>query len=240
DTLFRGNSGSLEYLSIVLTDYSMDILQKYKVFVKGKYTQLSHISLIDNKHHSEELSLSPDLFLAFAIGLFAPNIQSVLFQSKIAFTDMVGSFTSNPYSTNIQTLNLIGTWMTLLELLELVNLLPNMKRLVLDDLATNDGEPSSTLDRSSVNAVYTRYYPLSCRFKHLEVDVDSSDDIYQAAVAAIILAILCPNFVTALVSPDCRDELEFEGDIKKVLESRAYDDHDDRIQVFLQSAFQHV
>ncbi|KAJ2549028.1 hypothetical protein EV175_004601, partial [Coemansia sp. RSA 1933] len=62
DTLFRGNSDSLEYLDIRLDITLLNVLQKYQVFSSGRYSQLSHIAVRDSHITAAEWTANPGLF----------------------------------------------------------------------------------------------------------------------------------------------------------------------------------
>ncbi|KAJ2090561.1 Glycoside hydrolase 2 (Mannanase, beta-galactosidase) [Coemansia sp. RSA 986] len=71
DTLFRGNSDTLEDLDISTDVNLADVQQRYKIFSAGKYLRLRRV-LLNDAHYYSSTVLSPELFIRFAATLITP------------------------------------------------------------------------------------------------------------------------------------------------------------------------
>ncbi|KAJ1899934.1 hypothetical protein LPJ81_004044 [Coemansia sp. IMI 209127] len=226
DTLFRGNSGTLEYMSIIVDDNCIDILQRHGVFGEGKYSRLKHVSLADSGTYygMQQPLLVSDAVLSLAATVITPALEGLSLECEISYEALVGLIDSNPDLKNIQTLRLGKIALTLPKVVELVKRLPNMTRLWCDTIQGNQSH-------SLVNDMCTAQNPISQRLTFVDLSHVYSEDMEVVAKLSLILAIMCPRFVAALVPPDNADT--YRDDIRKAVASGAYDDHGDKIQRFL-------
>ncbi|KAJ2089185.1 hypothetical protein IW138_003648 [Coemansia sp. RSA 986] len=220
DTLFRGNSGTLEHLDIMLGVELADVLQRYNVFSGGKYSQLRNIALFDGEQRFGTI-LTPRQFVNIAVDFISPATRSLQWNYYCSYRDIMSIATANPYADNIQILELTKIETTVYELAALIKLLPNMVKL---SCRPGDGFHRK---RASVNKIYKTYYPLSHRLKYWESCDTTDEDIVYAPTTALVLSILCPNLSTVLVSAETKDEYGFR--LAEDIESGVYDRHMDRI-----------
>ncbi|KAJ2568000.1 hypothetical protein IW140_004245 [Coemansia sp. RSA 1813] len=163
-----------------------DVLQRHNVFSDGKYSQLCHISA-GNIGLNSLIPLSAEAYIRFVIRLIAPATR-YLALSHYRFYD-IDVIAANPYLENIQVLRLTKTTVTLSELFELVNLLPNMSKLA-GTLVTVGLEPDSMKLCGLIDELCTQYYLLSHCLRHWESMIDYYEDNVSAAQTELGFVIL--------------------------------------------------
>ncbi|KAJ2402667.1 hypothetical protein GGI23_000550 [Coemansia sp. RSA 2559] len=227
DTLFRGNSGTLEYMSLIVDDNCIGILQRHGVFGGGKYSRLKHVSLADSGAYYGRQPPVSDAILSFAATVTTAALEGLSLECEITFEELVGLLDSNLAGLrNIQTLGLRRVALTLPKVIELVRRLPNMARLRCDTIL---GDQS----HSNVNGMYKAHYPASQRLTFLDLSHVYGEDMEVVANLSLTLATMCPRFASALVPPD--NAAAYRDNIRKAVASGAYADHRDKIQRFLRN-----
>ncbi|KAJ2402310.1 hypothetical protein GGI23_000806 [Coemansia sp. RSA 2559] len=225
DTVFRGNSATLEYLDITLDASLVSILDRYKVFSSGKYSKLRHISVTKSSSINVELKEFVS-FVRYAISLISPATKSfklVDYSPRQPLTDIIPT---SIFAENIQVLNLSATKLVLLDMLDLIKLLPNMTNFtcfpggVGSEMGKKRGPPIQRLE--------AEYYPLSHRLKCWAVSNTSGIPLRSIALSSLALAILCPNFTYTALPPDKRNMYNFE--LHKITAGGGYDKYAEKIK----------
>ncbi|KAJ1799462.1 hypothetical protein LPJ59_001814 [Coemansia sp. RSA 2399] len=228
DTLFRGNSGTLECMDILVDTNLADTLQRRKVFADCKYSQLCNVSvgIIDA---NDTIPLELDTFIRLSVNFVVPATKSFTLDF-VDLSDIAGLVAESQHLGNIQHLNLTGYTGRLQHLLTIVKLMPSMTKLTCRrDI--NELGPGNLDLGSFIDGLYIMYYPLSHRLRYWEVLVGSDNEIENIAASALALAALCTDFVLAYVPLRYREA--FGHRIKEAIESGLYDKYLDKIQRLL-------
>ncbi|KAJ2658819.1 hypothetical protein IWW48_003806 [Coemansia sp. RSA 1200] len=211
DTIFRGNSNTLEFLDIGIDASLFEILKKYRVFGPGKYLNLQHVSL-SKLHYNEGATFAHGEFEQFAVSLLRPVTKyfGITAENLSYLTDFMSK---SPYRENIQVLDLISFMGTLDELLGIVRLLPNLIKLF-SSSGTIECEPNTVEFREFVDGYNKKECFAKHRLQRWDVGLQYLDDIKFIAPTALAFAALCPNF--ALVCSQYKIE-EYKNKIKEVV-----------------------
>ncbi|KAJ1801713.1 hypothetical protein LPJ59_000004 [Coemansia sp. RSA 2399] len=225
DTVFRGNSATLEYLNITLDTNLVNVLDKYKVFSSGKYSKLRHISVANSSSIQVEL-MGFASFVSYAISLISPATKSfklVDYNPRQPLTDLIPT---SIFAENIQVLDLSATKLVLLDMLDLIKLLPNMT-----DFTCIPGGIGSEMGKkrgSPLQGLEAEYYPLSHRLRCWVVSHTNSIPLRSIALSSLALAILCSNFTFAALPHEKRKLYNFE--LHKITTGGGYDKYTEKIK----------
>ncbi|KAJ2076000.1 hypothetical protein GGH13_000213 [Coemansia sp. S155-1] len=226
DTLFRGNSKTLEYLHMIALPDVILMLRKHKVFTRDSHPRLRRVFILGaNGNLPEYFAGSSGNFLEFVLSI-APNaavraVIGVQFDSEIP--RVLDLFSLHP---SIQTLSLNGTNFTLLTVIKLVKALPMLSDLYSD---------YPMLDRSIavfdwpaiIASSVKRYAPLNKRFKFW--CFSSRGRLTKEMVQCVLLlAVLCPNFNYAMSSGD--NQMEFMLLARKIIASPGFKNYEQRLK----------
>ncbi|KAJ1666651.1 hypothetical protein EV178_002082 [Coemansia sp. RSA 1646] len=226
DTLFRGNSDALEYLNVVFDTNLIDILERYSVFSGGKYSKLRHITA-SKSYSIHTAQMSFESFARFAISLISPATRSFKMIDHSPCQPLFDTISTNAFAENIQILNLGATKLVLLDMLDLIKLLPNIT-----DFTCLPGGIGSDLGKKrgkSMLDLHADYYPLSHRLKCWVIPYTNSIPVRSIALASISLAILCTNFTfTAL--PHSKRKV-YHSELTKALAIEEYSKYAEKIQL---------
>ncbi|KAJ1772742.1 hypothetical protein LPJ74_001268 [Coemansia sp. RSA 1843] len=229
DTLFRGNSGTLEYLDIEVGTRLDDVIRDYSVFADGKYSRICHVSVRKaDVYHVNSPSLGE--LMKIANGIISPKTMSIVLEHDFLEEDDIGILCECPYLENIQALNLGKTELELKDLVKLVKVFPNMTTLICTP-GTIDFEPYSLLLSNFISDLYEEHYPLSQRLRRWHAVMDIEESAGLAVPSAILLAIICPNFVLASVPSE--HLYMFNSVIKIAIKLGFYSDHINKIRRLL-------
>ncbi|KAI9502029.1 hypothetical protein BX070DRAFT_236296 [Coemansia spiralis] len=226
DTLFRGNSNTLEHLNLRIDSYFVKVMQDYNVFANYKYQKLRSIVSLNGSNPNCE-QLDDDTFLRFNLGFLSPATRALsveTFEKSLPVIDIMSAY---PYLDNLRILDIRHTTFELLDICDLIKLLPN-----LTDLGCKHGEISADSKGNEHSTLLERlsliYYPLSQRLKCWVVPATFNFEIKSVAITAIILTILCPSFTFAAVwSPSLNS---YHRKLSSLIASEPYSKYSDRLQ----------
>ncbi|KAJ1664661.1 hypothetical protein EV178_003905 [Coemansia sp. RSA 1646] len=191
DTLFRGNSDTLEYLSITFDTNLMEIVKRYNVFSGGKYSKLSHIAARKTSRINIE-QMGFESFASFATSLISPETRSFKISDYNPQHPLTDAITTNRVAENIRILNLGEAKLVLLDMLDLIKLLPNVT-----DFACLPGGIGLELSKKRgklIQYLYADYYPLSHCLRCWTLPHTNNITARSIALMSIALAILCTKF----------------------------------------------
>ncbi|KAJ2383763.1 hypothetical protein GGI23_007075 [Coemansia sp. RSA 2559] len=225
DTLFKNTSGTLKHLTISIDRKIVDILQKHKVFSKGKYSQIRHITV--GETYKPNLKLPADDFMKFAFGLVVPATRTLSITSEVACQPLVDAIPTCLNAKNIQVLTLRASLFNLLEALNIIRCLPNMTHFV--SRFTGIGPELRGIQQGGTipGSLYADYYPLSHRFKYWDIVSTRNIPTEGMALSAITLAILCPSFICLDVPCNTK---KYDNKLRSALDSGLYDEHAGKIK----------
>ncbi|KAI9502705.1 hypothetical protein BX070DRAFT_226652 [Coemansia spiralis] len=225
DTLFRGNSDTLEYLHIAVDFDFIKLLRDYNVFGDGKYQKLRCV-VSEKLHRAYYRQLDSDEFFRFAFGLLSPATHTISLKDYGNFQPSINTISTCPYLDNLQALDIKYTVLGLSEMRNLIRLLPN-----LTDLCCTPGE--DTADFRDNEQAYlpdcfsSTRHPLSRRLKCWVLPDPSSFRVELVAVVAATLTILCPSFTFAAVAISKRKA--YHQALCKLMSSELYAQYSDRL-----------
>ncbi|KAJ2061153.1 hypothetical protein GGI17_003263 [Coemansia sp. S146] len=226
DTLFRGNSKTLECMHMIALPSIIMMLRERQVFMPDSHPQLQHV-LIQGTNGSlpEYFGGGSGNFLEFVLSIAPDAATRVIIGAQFdrEILRVLDLFTLH---SSIQILSLNGTNFTLLTTIRLVKALP-----LLSDLCSD----YPTLDRSIavfnwadiITSSVKKYAPMGKWFKFwcFSLGGKLTREIVQCVM---LLAVLCPNFNYAMSSGD--NQMEFMLLARKVIASPGFKDFEQRLK----------
>ncbi|KAJ2677082.1 hypothetical protein GGI25_003302 [Coemansia spiralis] len=226
DTLFRGNSGTLEYLHIAVDFEFIKLLQDYSVFGSDKYQKLRCV-ISEKSYGINRRRLDNDEFFRFTFGLLSPATHTISLKDYGNLQPSINIISTCPYLDNLQVLDMKYTILGLSDMCDLIRLLPN-----LTDLCCTPGEVAvdfSGNEQADLSSYFSSiYYPLSKRLKCWVLPDPGSIHVELTAVTAIILTILCPSFTFAAVAIGKRKA--YHEALCNLISSEPYSKYSDQLQ----------
>ncbi|KAJ1891067.1 hypothetical protein LPJ66_007133 [Kickxella alabastrina] len=225
DVIFRGNSDTLEKLSIGIDSEFMDITTRYRIFADtAKFARLQFIGeKFDTITHARTLtSLSDvDAFLPqiMAAASISSSIVRFEFRDKLpGSTFMSAARTYSMFST-IQLIHIADCTLNFADIVTVLQRAPRLRSLnckLSNDAPAIDGKSDAGL----ANYIYASNGVFGKYFQNLGVHVDAGFRKENVGEIVALLAIACPRFTRCRVGRIYRDELNSE--VNKVLETDPY------------------
>ncbi|KAJ2399298.1 hypothetical protein GGI23_002738 [Coemansia sp. RSA 2559] len=230
NTPLRGNNETLEYLNLGVDPEFAILIRNGILFPKLDYPKL-HSVTTDATYRGANEPVPAYLLVKF-IANFVSS-ETLLYRSTLpnSFTDIVGIISTFSYARNITVLALEGSMLSLLQVIEVIRLLPNMTDLS----GYFEGLDPQLQGRRSIDIICNlckRYYPLSKRFKRWRVDRGVDIPIRSFATSAMAIAILCPKFIR--LSTPHESAMELARGVKAAIEGGGYKHYVERLtRIFL-------
>ncbi|KAJ1989607.1 hypothetical protein GGI26_004873 [Coemansia sp. RSA 1358] len=159
DTLFRGNSSTLTYLSMDMRGKLLQIAQEYKIFYQGSHPKLRHIISTDCYGDPTSEHLDTPTYLQFTLDLVSPSTQTLGLNTLYKAQTFLREIPQYPHMLNIQVLNMYDSELTLSDIINLLKQLPNLTYL-----ETNFGGIGAEIEEidfnNLINQPYSLHYPL--------------------------------------------------------------------------------
>ncbi|KAJ2861036.1 Spliceosome-associated protein 49 [Coemansia aciculifera] len=207
DLLFRDNGATLQYLHLPFSAIARNGLGRFNVLKRSGVTKMSRVSTgYVSDLDKSFMTVHPDVPISRQVR----HMLEVAAQLKYA-TDTPGGLIFHalcaiPNMAVLQHLEFGQLWCAVDDIIKLLVVLPNLVSLscgVCKLQAALEAIPVS--ERPS--RLRAQYYPLSRNFRTLHVaypsDTTTAEEI---AYAAIVIAVLCPNFVQMDLPPEQRRE----------------------------------
>ncbi|PIA16486.1 hypothetical protein COEREDRAFT_86888 [Coemansia reversa NRRL 1564] len=228
DTLFRGNSKTLEYLKMIPDTTTFDMLISYRKFAKLQDSNLKHMLIAHTTYRVWKSDWETT-----TVGKFIKTFSSSLRRLSLPVLDMsipnldMANF-SKYFSPSIKVLELKNKEMCLIEFLTILKALPALTSLVCGYSANRHLETQNTY----IDTLYSQNYPLNNNFWHWRPYYKSyANNGKSAAKCAMILAILCPKFGFAEIWSYGRSQ--FNNAIQEELSREPYDKYANKIECLL-------
>ncbi|KAJ2213698.1 hypothetical protein IW140_003690 [Coemansia sp. RSA 1813] len=169
-------------------------------------------------------------FLRFAFGVVSPSTRSFSLLKFRGSYSIVETIASYPAMQNILYLDISDVKLQLTEVIELIQILPN-----LEYLCYSCGGLGSSLGRvlykEMPHILHAKYYPLSMRLKCCGINTFKRTPTRSIAVTAMVLAILCPRLTFAKVPSYLITT--YNSAIENAIRDEPYLEHSDRLESLL-------
>ncbi|KAJ1905369.1 hypothetical protein GGI09_002179 [Coemansia sp. S100] len=193
DTFLRGNSATLEYLSMPLTRSTVAMLQKHSIFTPQSHPRLRHVNI--ECHYD----LVPDSFatntkaLQFILGI-GTKAPTRLTNLPVTGAELIGVIPSLNNLTSVQVLSLNWTTLDLWQAIALLKTLPLLSDLRTLPPVIGPLPADVALDDLPAHVVST-FAPMGTKFRlwHL-FDPDDRNTMDDSLSCVLLLALVCPNF----------------------------------------------
>ncbi|KAJ2556644.1 hypothetical protein EV175_001863 [Coemansia sp. RSA 1933] len=128
DTLFRANIDKLEYLNIDFSAELLDMLQKADIFGNGRASEIGCITanIIYNNHNAVNLDSCAD----HIANLISPKTRVVRTSLLFLHSNVATITSKSPYTGNITVLTLKSIALSLLQMIEIIQSMPQMTDLL--------------------------------------------------------------------------------------------------------------
>ncbi|KAJ2835800.1 hypothetical protein FBU31_001524, partial [Coemansia sp. 'formosensis'] len=230
DTPFRGNTGSLESLSLTLDHMSLSTLQRFKVFTPTSHPMLQcvDISLSDNVQPAHLTTMADLVRFSLSIGPGAP-VRKIddLENDEMAWPQilpLLGTYDS------IQVLVLAKMCPTFWDTITLIRSLP-----LLSDLHTrmpNLREMPAGVNLTQLPTYVILHYPtMGKRFRFWNIVQYRREISNETVHCVLLLALICPNFDYA--TPPSNMCQWFMDKMKAIINTDGYKQYATRLQRLL-------
>ncbi|KAJ2071015.1 hypothetical protein GGH13_003635 [Coemansia sp. S155-1] len=191
DTLFRGNRGTLQKLSISCHALTRNALGRSGLFEPGGLAQLNPIHTI---------LVTGEPYLTTSTGLISEQLHRVLESSTVlklnchaVSGNMFSSLCTAPSTAILRHLTLYNRPCTLNDVVSIVSALPSLVSLTcrIKGSATRIG---LIPENESPGILHGKHYPLSRNFRVLHVPSVKNADIGKVSIVAMQIAVVCPSF----------------------------------------------
>ncbi|KAJ2061211.1 hypothetical protein GGI17_003246 [Coemansia sp. S146] len=198
DVLFRGNSATLEYLSLALYQETVAILSAHCVFTPISHPHLQCVNIIPLSSGTRNDFATPIAYLEYVMSISpGASVRQIADMRSIRNAIIPALSVLGNYAC-IQVLSLPYTELSLWDTISLIKSLP-----LLSDLATknsNLGElPLGVSTPDLPEYVRSNYAPMGKRLRCWHISYFWSYDTVEVVTVALLLALACPNFDYAVV-----------------------------------------
>ncbi|KAJ2863163.1 hypothetical protein GGH94_003791 [Coemansia aciculifera] len=205
DVLFRGNSATLEYLSLALYQETVAILSTHCVFTPTSHPHLQCVNIIPLSSGTRNDFATPIEYLEYVMSIAPGASVRQIADMRSTRNAIVPALSVLGDYACIQVLSLPYTELTLWDIISLIKSLP-----LLSDLATknsNLGELPLGVSTSDLpEYVRTNYTPMGKRLRCWHISYFWSYDTVEVVTVALLLALACPNFDYVAVDDYIRRE----------------------------------
>ncbi|KAJ2402364.1 hypothetical protein GGI23_000766 [Coemansia sp. RSA 2559] len=202
---------------------TVDMLRKYNVFSKGKFPRLRSVHIQHDPDSHTRLSV--EAFMELVFGMLSAKTQILSVLAKDSYRHLVNAISACSFAENFRIFTLDETSLSLLEMLNIIRLLPKMTDFTCGFKGV-DPELDVELGQAIPDHLFSQYYPLNHRFKCWHMRFSSGVTSKDVAVSAIALAVLCPRFTFVKVAINAND---YNKELTDALGSGKYDKHTERI-----------
>ncbi|KAJ2047354.1 hypothetical protein H4S04_004497 [Coemansia sp. S16] len=200
DMLFRGNTGTLEYLNLYLTPGIVSIIKKYSVFTPTSHRYLKYVKIRLPPHYIPKAFATVAEYTRFVLSIAPGASVRIIPNLDKHHEDLTTALSILKGHGYIQILVLPGVRLLLCEAITMVKSLP-----LLSDLTTHIpqlGElPHSVSLTMLPDYVRTTFAPTGKRFRFWHISPVWLTEVNYVEVATfmLLLALACPNFDYAAI-----------------------------------------
>ncbi|KAJ2826580.1 hypothetical protein FBU31_003407 [Coemansia sp. 'formosensis'] len=229
DVLFRGNSGTLEHLELLISDLLVSIIIEYNVFTPTGHPNLRRVL---TKYPVDEMPIFFDttadaLQFMLSIGSGAPRRE---LEGDHSSSDLAPAFLSTLNHASIQVLTLSNFIPELADVIALISSLP-----ALSNLRTSPpviGSITNDVDRDKLPSyILSTYAPVSRRFRYLDHLRFQMTYRLDNVRCVLLVALAYPNYTYS--DQDGGVGKRLKNELKRVIASDMFKPHVSRLQSFL-------
>ncbi|KAJ2022653.1 hypothetical protein GGI06_001724 [Coemansia sp. S85] len=229
DTVFRGNSATLESLTLRTNFEAFNTIQRFRVFTPVSHPKLQYVQVSLNPDTEPRFFDSDIDYMRFVLSIGSDVPVRVVFGAFIAdgIRSVLPAFGE---CTGIQVLNLGYLSLTLWDAIELIKALPLLSDLrasfpVLGQL------PNGVAKHKLPAHVIANYAPTGPCFRFWSHVHYGDSDIKKNVRCMLLLALVCPNFDYA--APSGIDRSLFMAHMKKMIMTDGFRPHATRLRRLL-------
>ncbi|KAJ2057755.1 hypothetical protein GGI17_005451 [Coemansia sp. S146] len=228
DTLFRGNSETLEYLRMHIHTSTFIILRECGVFTHSSHLKLRYVVTPGTPGFSADPAATNAAYMRFVLSIgsnvAARVINGQSYDRNIPYLlQLLGEHKS------MQILTLHGLRFSLLDTISLIKSLP-----LLSDLRTGPPKLDSHLTdipkSQLVETLSDSHAPMGGRFRLWGIGV-RSQPMDEVVECVMLLALICPSLGRVDIPSDLVEA--YEGCVKDCVATPPFDQHEQRLQRLL-------
>ncbi|KAJ1910672.1 hypothetical protein LPJ71_003129 [Coemansia sp. S17] len=205
DLLFRGNGGTMGSLRIPFSAIARNMLDRFRVLQRSGVTQMTRVCI-------DEVTEADREFLTANTGVSIKRpIHHILEVATALRTkdDLIDyrvylAICNVPSTAILQRLDFDFEMMDINNIIALLVALPSLVSLTcgIEELEGNVAQIPTNERPKSLRA---QHYPLSANFRVLRVPKAANSKVQNIAYTAMLLAVLCPNFIHADIPSSLRN-----------------------------------
>ncbi|KAJ2869553.1 hypothetical protein GGH93_006131 [Coemansia aciculifera] len=210
DLLFRGNGAMMQHLRLPFCAIAINALGRFGVLKRGSVTRMNSIRIgvatnIDKAH----LARRADKLIEYQVHCMLEVALALHLSNDATDKPVYGAVKAAPSTAILHNLELGSLPFSTARMTSIISRLPSLVSFTckIGGLgASIESIPAS----DCLSTLRAKHYPLSSNFRKLCVPYTANVLADQIAEAAMLIAVLCPNFVHVDISPKLRDEFSRE------------------------------
>ncbi|KAJ2000918.1 hypothetical protein GGI04_003955 [Coemansia thaxteri] len=193
DVLFRGNSDTLTYLSMIPDSVSINVLNRHNVFDAGRYSKLKFVVMNEIINEAVNTAVPAAILSNFLCKMAGPvQVLQMEMCADIKTLFAHPSLGEKGFQT-LQILQARSSSLSLFDVLDLLKRLPALDSLYCG-LAGLGSELDGIAPENLPEHVVSNYSNVGKNLKGWRVSFDRGTNHNTIAVYAMLLALVCPKF----------------------------------------------
>ncbi|KAJ2020155.1 hypothetical protein GGI06_002412 [Coemansia sp. S85] len=205
DVLFRGNSGTLESLTIWADKETVEMLNSSPAF-GNKFTSLRKLAIANHDDFGYD-ALVPKEAMARFLGILVGSVRSLDLVSPISVGRLISAVRPRRSCDNIQVLKIGQVNLTAVSILGLLQELPALAKLTcaIYDLGS---ELEHVATEEQPDYVVSTYQTAGRQLSILSMSFDMDGDKDKAALCVMLLVLACPRLRQVILERDGFSDLQ--------------------------------
>ncbi|KAJ2752582.1 hypothetical protein GGI19_003730 [Coemansia pectinata] len=210
DLLFRGNGAMMQHLRLPFCAIAINALGRFGVLKRGSVTRMNSIRIgvatnIDKAH----LARRADKLIEYQVHCMLEVALALHLSNDATDKPVYGAVKAAPSTAILQNLEFGSLLFSTAGMTSIISRLPSLVSFTCK-IGGLGASIKSILASDRLSTLRAKHYPLSSNFRKLCVPYTANVLADQIAGAAMLIAVLCPNFVHVDISPKLRDEFSRE------------------------------
>ncbi|KAJ2752845.1 hypothetical protein GGI19_003547 [Coemansia pectinata] len=230
DTPFRGNATSLQFLELSLSTATVTILKEHNVFTPDSHSKLQYVNIGQPTDISQDIFGTDIEYVQFVLSV-APNGVMRIVATSLASPDFQSIVSVLGDHSCIRVLSLLYKSLSLWDAMALVKALPNLSDLTTASVSINPQPRSVSNDGGLPAYVIENYAPMSKHFRCWSIEVGGDSNPSDVVKCVLLMALACPNFDYAAVTPKHREL--FMAHMQDKIKASGFRQHEERLRRLL-------
>ncbi|KAJ2822862.1 hypothetical protein FBU31_004464 [Coemansia sp. 'formosensis'] len=210
DLLFRGNGKTLQNLHVPFSALAKGVLGRFGVFKRSGITRMNQVRTdVVTMADKEFIAANADSTIETQVHSILKVSSSLVIMGDTDECHMYLAIYAAPNMTLLQHLEFATLVLDASHIFQVIAALPNLVSLTCK-VSGCGPDIEAIPENVRPKNLFAKYYPLSNRFRNLHITDVANASAEDTAHLAMLLAVVCPSFSAANVSPDLRRDFSRE------------------------------